>query len=522
MEPTSLEPMGYPDWLLRFNGGVPNRDLPEPLDRSRPMFTIMQIADLHRSDAAPVSNDELISCLIADQERMGTETPAISRADAIVVCGDLVQGQPLGGPGYPEVLQEQFRDALELLIRLADTFFHGDRSRVIIVPGNHDIDWNKARSAMELATSAGQDVEALLSLPYSRYRWSWRSRELFYVERLDTYEQRLGQFVDLSTSFYGGASSSYPLDHGRPWNLFKLADGRITVCAFNSCVRNDCFSRIGEIPPDAIAQSHLALHSDRDIPSLRIAVWHHDSQGPPLRTDYMDVNAVRLMIDKGYRLGLHGHQHKSDVMPVVLNTYAAQSLGLVSVGSLCAGPADLPVGSGRQYNVIEIADDYRRVRVHIREMAVTGVLGPRRLLEFGGQSYCELSLTPPPERIVNTGRGGGRSIMLVEEIEKLIRSGDFEQAVQKIDEAGDALMGYGRGLVAKALFAGQKWERLVRDLSEPKNADELSMVLRATVEIRDWPTGEAILSSAEESGNYAAATLTDLRRWFLAEKGMHQ
>ena len=112
------------------------------------MYTIMHISDLHRSEAAYISNDELLSCLSADYQRFQEESPSISIPNAIVVTGDLVQGLPLGSSDYPAKLARQYDVALELMIGFAENFLDGDRSRLIIGLGNHDVDWNMAFQSM--------------------------------------------------------------------------------------------------------------------------------------------------------------------------------------------------------------------------------------------------------------------------------------------------------------------------------------------------------------------------------------
>jgi 3',5'-cyclic AMP phosphodiesterase CpdA len=93
------------------------------------MFTLLQISDLHRAVSEPFSNEEIMSSLVADVERYPTERPSISKPDAIIVSGDLVQGLPLRSPSYPAGLVAQYEVALDLLKRLTDTFLAGDRSK---------------------------------------------------------------------------------------------------------------------------------------------------------------------------------------------------------------------------------------------------------------------------------------------------------------------------------------------------------------------------------------------------------
>ena len=65
------------------------------------------------------------------------------------------------------------------------------------------------------------------------------------------------------------------------------------------------------------------------------------------------------MIGRGFRLGLYGHQHKAQVAPHQVWLPDQERMAVVSAGSLCAGASDLPTGTFRQYNVLEIAEDFR-------------------------------------------------------------------------------------------------------------------------------------------------------------------
>ena len=114
------------------------------------MFSILHVSDLHRSEAEPISNEALIASLLADRNRFPIETPPIRQPDAMVVSGDIVAGARLGHPDYVDALTEQYTMAQDFLVRLTDRLFEGDRTRVVLVPGNHDCCWNTALSGMAL------------------------------------------------------------------------------------------------------------------------------------------------------------------------------------------------------------------------------------------------------------------------------------------------------------------------------------------------------------------------------------
>jgi hypothetical protein len=209
------------------------------------------------------------------------------------------------------------------------------------------------------------------------------------------YGRRLDAFWQFFERFYSGVTGLLKVKPGADANLFRLWDGRIGVAAYNSCHGNDCFSFHGMIRKDVVARSHLELNDSKEIFDLRMAVWHHSIEGPPYRTDYMDVEIVRGMIGRGFRLGLYGHQHKAQVAPHQVWMPDQERMAVISAGSLCAGASDLPTGTFRQYNVLEIAEDFKSVRVHVRSMSVANLFSRSQLPDFGGASFADLDWKPP-------------------------------------------------------------------------------------------------------------------------------
>jgi 3',5'-cyclic AMP phosphodiesterase CpdA len=168
-------------------------------------YTILHISDLHRSHTDPISNDQLRSSLIADRDRFTTETPSVPPPDAIVISGDLIQGVPLGEPHYSARLAEQYEVASEFLTTLCDQYVDGDRTRVVLVPGNHDVDWNMAFASMH--ELSGSSRPAALSAdsfaPHSNLRWSWEKLAVYRIDNEALYALRLEAFKTFETAFYG-------------------------------------------------------------------------------------------------------------------------------------------------------------------------------------------------------------------------------------------------------------------------------------------------------------------------------
>lgn len=477
------------------------------------MYTILHISDLHRSTGDPISNPELISALVSDRESFARENPQITAPQAIIVSGDIIQGVRLGESDSDSKLEAQYGAAYDFLAELSDRFVEGDRSRVVIVPGNHDIDWNQAFSAMKLVDpdSAG-DLPGALYEPDSPFRWDWKKRQLYLIDNKDAYNARFAPFWKFFERFYEGTTGLLRVEPWSPANLYSLDNGRIGVAAFNSCAANDCFSFIGEIPRETVAQAHLDL-KDEGPWELRIAVWHHDIEGPPSRVDYMDPEIVRGMVGRGFRLGLFGHQHRPQSTPQHAFLPTLESMAVVSAGSLCAGARELPVGARRGYSVIEIADDYCSARVHIREMAYANLFSRARIANFGGESFVDLGWTTPVD-------AGGRPqfaardrlAQAVSEAEALLQGENQpRQAMNLLLSSGAASLPYGRKLLIVAAEKLGDDDQLLRVLEPPVDIGELVLGLQTLLRLGDWKKAGAYLASHEDKLEVPGPLLSDLR-----------
>lgn len=487
------------------------------------MFTLLQLSDLHRSNQEPFTNEEIISSLVADVERYSVERPPITKPNAIIVSGDLVQGLPLGSPTYPAELIAQYEVALDLLKRLADTFLGGDRSQLVIIPGNHDVDFNHSRLAMEEVRARKENVKGLLfsNMPDNPHRWSWRDAKLYKVSNPLAYEDRFRYYCDTFNKFYDGVTLAYPVDPRDYSNLFELDDGRIVVAAFNSCYGNDCFNYVGEIPPSEIAKCHLKLSRSGKQYRLKMAVWHHDVAGPPRRSDYMDSAVVKLMIDRGFRLGLHGHQHKANAAPEWLYTARRTSMVVVSAGSLCAGTYDIPRGVCREYNVIEIDPTYAKARVHVREAKVTNIFAAGRFIDIGGESYEDVDWMPEePVAAAPAGAAGDSLVARVARIEALISDGKTPEAVAELGADAPALGRYGRMLLTKALNEAKDWPQLLRHLAAPENGEEAAILVTAMAKQKQWDDAKDFLKTPAATSLLGGPEINHLEQMVRAEEAI--
>ena len=406
----------------------------------------------------------------------------------IVVSGDLIEGVRLDDDDFRNQIEAQYDVAEDLLAELVARFLDGDRSRLVMVPGNHDIDWNTAFAALERVDESEfpSDLRQELHTDDSLLRWDWKTQRLYRIVRPDVYAERLAPFRRFRERFYSGLDVPRKLNEGSDAPIYDLFDGMIGVAAFDSCDGNDCFAYHGRIGPESVARSDLALRDGSSSHDLRMAVWHHNIEGSPYRTDYMDVDIVRGMIGRGFKLGLHGHQHKAQAGSQVIRLPDRASMAVISAGSLCAGREQLPLGTHRQYNIVEIESDFTSVCTHVRAMAVANVFSRATVPEFGGVSYMRLPLTPTKDaagQVVNIPeRRRDRAIRVAEAKAK---SGQSESALQTLRQIPLPSGTYERQLYLDTAEQANDWHTIVAATDPPTSIPELVSRVNAQCKLKD-------------------------------------
>ena len=110
--------------------------------------SILHISDLHRDKDNPISNSAILTSLLSDREKYTTaEQPLVQAPDIIIVCGDVARGSENKEKADKEILK-QYDEAIGFLTNLTNKFFGGNKDRIVLVPGNHDVDWKYSRKSM--------------------------------------------------------------------------------------------------------------------------------------------------------------------------------------------------------------------------------------------------------------------------------------------------------------------------------------------------------------------------------------
>jgi predicted phosphodiesterase len=312
-------------------------------DGKENIISIMHISDLHKSPQD--CYDNLYQSLIDDYNDY-INNKKIQKPTIIVVSGDIIKG------GNPDEISVQYKEVKLFLEKLTDFFLSGDKNHIIIVPGNHDIDWNISRKSM---TKIPNNKENIIKLKNGnqKIRWSWDDFSFYMISDEYLYNKRLERFVSFYNEFYNGLQA-YSLNPNEQYQIFDLPEDNITFFAYNSCFNNDHLNFAGSINPVCFSYSSQYLDRYNNLGRFIIGVWHHNLTGLLYENNYMDKQILKPMTDRHIKIGLFGHQHSCDVINEYKNIFDKKKILLLSAGTLYGDSASLNNGTNRQYNIIQL------------------------------------------------------------------------------------------------------------------------------------------------------------------------
>lgn len=317
----------------------------------RDVIRILHLSDLHMSstESDPAT---MLEQLIADLRDRGGGL-GFDRLDYLLVSGDL----------STRALPEEFEKAYELVHGVIE-HFGLTAERCIIVPGNHDLNWEEPVYSWKLRRQV--DLKSLREGSYVE------QGNIVLIRDDERYPLRFRNFNEKFYKFL--TQQEYPLSAKEQCMPFLFAEAGIQILAINSCWEIDEFYRTrSSIYSAALtrglkeaekqiedARSEGALPIDRRV--LRIAVWHHPITGNEKIQD--DAFLDRLK-QAGFRLCVHGHVHevRNDIIGY---THLSRTIYVAGAGAFGAPAHDRPESVPRLYNVLEIKRDHSEITVHTR------------------------------------------------------------------------------------------------------------------------------------------------------------
>jgi hypothetical protein len=407
----------------------------------------------------------------------------IKKPSIIVVSGDLIEGTQIAS--QEEALKEikrQYDEVSIFLQQLVDYFLDGDKSRIIIVPGNHDVNFTISKLAMMKESIPLNDNALHLlkrKVANKEIRWNWKDLSIYKIQDTQLYKSRFDSFVEFYNSFFKGLSPK------REWanpceenaQLIDLPEYNICFLELNSCYKLDHLNDAGEICPAAFTKFHNRIRQIFNRGSLIVGVWHHHTVGLPYESNYLDHRILQSMISSGLRIGLHGHQH----LPSVINTFhdlnQKEKMLLISSGSLYGGQNELVTGCPRQYCLISLAftECDVNVQLHVRKDSlnydipnwVKGQIGMYSATEFSQ------SIKLPP---LSVGQ-------LISEIDEYSNTtNDYENAYLKLDKIKDLAPDICSTYMDKYLSKIHNSDFIIEHIHNPSTDHEYTYLLKAAID----------------------------------------
>jgi 3',5'-cyclic AMP phosphodiesterase CpdA len=476
-------------------------------------FSILHISDLHRDLKVELANGPLLESLIWDIERYKEQISPISLPSLCVVSGDLIYGV---GPRHPDPdaeLDRQYLQAVEFLISLTDACFGGDRERVVLIPGNHDVSYPTV-----IASATRIDIPANLSdkraltdelwTPNTRLRSSWAELCFYRIHDQALYEQRLARFARAYNQFYCG-KRSFSMTPEEQFSVFDFPKEAFSIAALNSCYRNDPFLRSGGFHPSALSSACRELRKAHRAGWLLAATWHHSVGGGPAQNDFLDHESMQYLIDSGVSLGFHGHQHTHDCVDERYRLGPDErKMTIVSASTLCAERGNLKPGIPRGYNVVEVDTEKWSGRVHSRRMVNSDfnlpVWGPGQF-NVTGTSYVDFVLSQPlAKRPPHHDR-----TLLLERADDLMSKRQWREALSILKDIKDEPLA--RPFLITALSELGDDSETVDALWPPLTNQEIVMVGASILNLEERTRAKAFLQMDQVSKNMDAS-VTDIKR----------
>jgi 3',5'-cyclic AMP phosphodiesterase CpdA len=350
----------------------PQPNIPPMQSISTSLMHILHLSDLHFGtlDQANLWSNQLAADLYDDL--------SIHHLDALILSGDIANYST----------DEEYEAAEQFLHNLCQDF-PLKHEQIILVPGNHDLNWKLAKKAYK---------------PVYRDDYHGELKDGHYIEESASvisvrdeaeYIQRFAHF----SQFYETIKQKpYPLDYDQQFTLDHLKEQNLLILGLNSAWQLDHhYKSRASIHMGALTNALTQIRRNPDYKnSLKIAVWHH-----PLDSAYSDRITDQGFLEQlavnGFRLFLHGHIHKAETS---LYCYDMSTNGR-KLDRICAGTFGAPVrewvpGYPLQYNLLKFEDNRLTVYTRRRE-ELNGAWKPdARWLQGAGKTsldYYEIPLS---------------------------------------------------------------------------------------------------------------------------------
>jgi len=265
----------------------------------------------------------------------------ITKLDYLVISGDITNIS----------IQEEYDAALDLVCGLIKNFCL-NRDNVIIVPGNHDLNWDLSEKAFDFVSKN----KLINLLPEETYIPAGDAGVLI---KNDLYRLRFSNFDYFYRKIH---NNQYPLEHSEQGILHVYTNNKIIFLALNSCWEIDHYHNRASINMDALSCALDKLIDSKYDDWLKIAVFHHPITGPDMMKN---VDFLQQLAVHGFKICMHGHIHEA-IEGYHKYDYS-RGLFIVGAGTFGAPKREIMTTIPLQYNLLILNPETHTLKVETRK-----------------------------------------------------------------------------------------------------------------------------------------------------------
>ncbi|MBF0565385.1 MAG: metallophosphoesterase [Nitrospirae bacterium] len=307
------------------------------------MINILHISDIHfgNSDEA----NERLQQLDADLRYNLNAT----KLDYVLISGDIAESST----------KEEYDNALLLVDGIKKSFIV-EKEHIVIVPGNHDVNWDLSADAYkyirknklkekENDTQSDKNEDDYIDL--CNIGKLKRDAKL-YKNRFDNFNRYFYEKVK---------GEPYPIEYSEQRLLHIYDKDKILVLPLNSSWNVDHhFKKRSGINMSALAGAFNQMLGKDYEDWLKIAIWHHPVSG----TEMMNNDFMQQLATRRFQLCIHGHIHEA-----IGDLYRYQDKGIhiIGAGTFGAHVKDQVPGIPHQYNLLRYDKEKQIMTVETRK-----------------------------------------------------------------------------------------------------------------------------------------------------------
>lgn len=281
---------------------------------------ILHLSDIHLGTKSEAKQYRTSLSLDLEQELK------IDTLDYLVISGDIATLS----------VKDEYDAALDFIEGLKKNF-KLTPDRIVIVPGNHDLNWRFARKAYSSL------FQNLFSHPPKEQEYAKR-----FLHFAEFYQQVKGK--------------EYPEDYDKQARIYYSPDDCLLFLALNSSWQIDCYNRgRAGIHKNAFANALDQLADKRYNNWLKIAVWHHPVTG----REMMDDAFLEQLSVRGFEICMHGHIHQAKGS--FYRYDLERGLHIIGAGTFGAPAQELIPGIPLQYNLLILDRQKNAITIETRK-----------------------------------------------------------------------------------------------------------------------------------------------------------